>query len=192
MLNDPQLLIADLIGDKKSAIDRLYQQYHRRIFLFARSYLKMEDAAADIVQEVFINVWERRHTLSDNTNLDAFIFTATRNAVISVFRKKLSEQKYVEFLQGMALDDQGCAENDADYNLLEEKVGELIGKLPPKRREVYLLSRQKGLSNKEIAQALSISEKTVEDHMTKALAYLRTHLAELKLVGILYLFLFCR
>lgn len=189
MTYDQQLYISGLKADDKAVIDRLYKKYHAKIYHFAKSYLKLTDEAADIVQEVFVKLWDSRATLKNDTDLDALVFTITRNAVISVFRKKSSEKKYMDYLTSMAIDSDNQTIEALDYRSLEGQLNSLIEQLPDKRKQVFLLSRQQGLKNSEIAQQLSISEKTVEDHMTKALAFIRKHMEAYGVFGVLVVYL---
>ena len=178
-----------LNNDDRGVIDEIYEFYHARLFRFAFAYLKNEDDAYDIVQEVFIKLWENRLQLK-NTNFDAFLFTVTKNAVLSVFRKKATEQKYLSECVVCEEDDPDKIENELDYTLLKNRINNLVDKLPPKRKEVFLLSRENGLSNKEIAIAKGISEKTVEDHLTKSLNFLRQHFDTIGFSPLLFICLF--
>ena len=96
-------LFIELSKGNKRVLDEIYKQYHKKIFGFALSYLKNEDDAYDIVQEVFINLWNNRSSLKKNTRIEPFIFTATKNAVISLFRKRATERKYLEYLGSTAV-----------------------------------------------------------------------------------------
>ncbi|MFT3738800.1 MAG: RNA polymerase sigma-70 factor [Breznakibacter sp.] len=189
MVYDQQFYIAGLKADDKAVIDKLYKKYHAKIYHFAKSYLKLTDEAADIVQEVFVKLWDRRGSLKSDTDLDALVFTITRNTVISVFRKKSSEKKYLDHLTSLAVDADNQTTETLDYRSLEGELNSLIAKLPEKRRLVFLMSRQQGLKNAEIAQQLDISEKTVEDHMTKALAFIRKHMESYGIFGVLVVYL---
>lgn len=186
---DNQLFISGLKADDKVVIDKIYQKYHAKIYHFAKSYLKLNDEAADIVQEVFVKLWDSRASLKRDTDLDALVFTITRNAVISVFRKKSSEKKYMEYLRSMAIDSDNQTIEALDYCSLEGHLNSLINQLPEKRKQVFLLSRQQGLKNTEIAKQLNISEKTVEDHMTKALVFLRKRMESYGVFGVLVMYL---
>ena len=179
-----------LINDDKNVIDSIYHTYHKRIYAYAYSYLKISDDALDVVHEVFMKLWENRHRLDPDTKLEAFVFTITRNVVLSIFRKKSSEKSYCDHLQALSVISDLNTQESLDYKFLKETVDKLIDTLPPKRKQVYILSRNEGLSHKEIAQQLNISEKTVEDHMTKALAYLRNKMEEFGLIASLFAFLF--
>jgi len=165
-----------LVNGDKTVIDKIYALYHKKIFNFAVSYLKDEDAALDIVQETFIKLWEQRKTLKKNTNIESYIFTVTKNAVLSLFRKHSTEQKYLDYLKGQTVNNSSGSEEQTDFDFLQERYDELLEKLPTKRREVFELSRKMGLSNKEIAEKQGISIKTVENQITKALAYFKENL----------------
>lgn len=189
VVNNEILCDALRSGDKKS-LDTVYGMYHERIYGFALSYLKDEDDAMDIVQEAFIKLWESRKTLKDDTRLDALIFTVTKNAILSLFRKRSTEKKYLNYLGSVTMSNNSGAEELSDFDFLQEKYEALIPQLPEKRREIFILSRKKGLSNKEIAEIKGISEKTVENHMTLALSFLREHLGQSGVLSTLFYYLF--
>lgn len=189
-LND-ETIINGLKEGNKLIIDQIYHAYHKRIFAFALSLLKEEEDALDIVHEVFVKLWKNRHELAPDTRVEPLIFTITRNTVLSLFRKKASEKKYQEHLNKAPAEDiTSNTENVVEYNLLKDKVDQYVQQLPPKSRKVYLLSREQGLSNKEIAQKMGIAEKTVEDHITKALNFLKKHLRDIGITGVLFWYLF--
>ncbi len=171
-LKNEQELLRNIKEGNKTSLDEVYYAYHKRIYAFAFSYLKLEEDAMDVVHDVFLKFWESRHNFSAQSKIEPLIFTITRNTVLSIFRKNSSKQKYLSYLGSQTTDD-STTEKMVDYDLLNEKVENLVAQLPPKRREIYSLSRNRGLSNREISARLNIAEKTVEDNLTKALAYLR-------------------
>ncbi|WP_430811747.1 MULTISPECIES: RNA polymerase sigma-70 factor [unclassified Carboxylicivirga] len=188
-MEDVKLCEGLLNGERKS-LEEVYSLYHQKIFSFAFSYLKNEDDAYDLVQEVFIKLWTSRATLDPATNLDALVFTVTKNAVLSLFRKRASEKKYLDYLAVASLSNNAGTQEISDYNFLEAQYEALIEALPQRRREIFILSRKKGLSNALIAQQLGVSEKTVENQMTKALSFLKEHLVKNGMVGSLFCALF--
>ncbi len=176
-------------GDK-NILDEIYSRYHKKIFGFALSYLKNEDDAYDVVQEVFINIWNSRSGLNKDTRIEPLIYTSAKNAVISLFRKKSTEKKYLEYLGNSVISNNIGAEELTDFGFLEEQYEALIIQLPEKRKKIFLLSRKAGLSNKEIAVRLGISEKTVENQMTSALAFFKEKFGDCGFLGLLFFHLF--
>ena len=187
---DDDRICKELKAGNKRILDELYTYYHKRIFGFALSYLKSEEDAYDIVQEVFINLWNNRHALKKESRIEPLIFTATKNAVISLFRKKATERKYLEYLGNTVISNNIGAQEMTDFGFLENLYEDLISQLPEKRKEIFILSRKEGLNNKDIAQRLGISEKTVENQLTKALAFLKEKLGNAGWLGVMFFHLF--
>lgn len=189
-VNDDSKIVHGLINGDKTAIDLIYNTYHKRIYAFAFAYLKVREDALDVVHEVFLKMWKNRHCLDPDTNLEAFIFTVTRNTVLSIFRKKASEKEYLDYLASVTVKQDIDTQNLLDYHFLQESINRLIEDLPPKRKQVFIYSHNEGLSNKEISRRLDISEKTVEDHITKALAFLKVKMHDMGLIASLFAYLF--
>lgn len=189
-VTDNKSLIKLIQSDDKNAIDLLYAAYSKRLFKFAFSYLKTEADALDVVQEVFISVWENRKKLNANTNWEAYLFTVAKNTVLSIFRKKISEKNYLEHLQQVSIVSHNSNEEQIDYNILSEKIQVLIEQLPEQRKLIFRMSKMEGQSNKAIAEKLNISVKTVEDHMTKARKFIKKNFDEYGLLALLFYELF--
>jgi RNA polymerase sigma-70 factor (family 1) len=183
---EAKILVKQFKANDKNAINMLYGIYSRKLYNFAFSYLKTEEDALDVVQNAFINLWDKRKDLTDDSNLEAYLFTVTKNAVISIFRKKVQEKNYLEYLRQMAVISYNDTEDNYDYDTLYEKIGGLIEELPEQRRRIFKMDKEKGLSNKEIAQELNISVKTVEDHKAKAKRFIRKRLGESGFIALLF------
>ena len=177
-------------SNDKNAITSLYNAYSRRLYNFAFAYLKTEEDAMDVVQEVFISIWNKRDTLNDDTNLEAYLFTVTKNSVISFFRKKTTEKEYLDYLYYKVVRQHSDNGEQYDYNHLSDRIRELTEQLPTQRKLIFKLSKEKGLSNKAIAEELNISIKTVEDHMTKARHFMKSQLTEYGILALLFYELF--
>lgn len=190
MIYNADTFVQRLKLDDRTVIDEIYALYHSKIFRFSLAYLKNEEDAYDVVQEVFIKLWENRLVLKKDTNFDAFLFVIAKNAVLSLFRKRATEQKYLDYLTQAATSNTQGTEEQIDYTFLKERYKQLIDQLPPKRKEVFRLSREKGLSNKEIAVMKGIAEKTVEDHISKSLFFFKQHLGSFGIWTALFYFLF--
>jgi RNA polymerase sigma-70 factor (ECF subfamily) len=183
-------LLKQIKVNDKDAINNIFMAYSKRLYNFAFAYLKTEVDAKDVVQDVFISLWNNRNNLKEDTNLEAYLFTIARNSVISVFRKKISENEYLKHLRKTVIFQ--FSENDEkyDYDLLSNRIKNLIDQLPDQRKLIFKLSKEQGMSNKAIAEELNISIKTVEDHMTKARRFLKSRLTKFGMVALIFYELF--
>jgi RNA polymerase sigma-70 factor, ECF subfamily len=173
------------------AFDSIYSLYSKRLYHFVFRFLKQETDTEEIVQEVFIKIWEARSKIDVYTSFESFIFTIAYNTTISLLRKRVTEKKYFDYLMSVQIN-----ENEPDlvdeisYNELNESYHQLLNKLTPRQKEIFLLSREDGLSHGEIAKKLNISENTVKNHMVSALSYLKSNLNNSMLSGLLFAYLF--
>ncbi|RIH64589.1 RNA polymerase sigma-70 factor [Mariniphaga sediminis] len=182
---EAKILLKQFKANDKDAINKLYEMFSRKLYNFAFSYLKTEEDALDVVQTVFVNLWDKRKNISDDSNLESYLFTVTKNAVISTFRKKVQEKKYLENLRQTTVLSYNDTDEKYDYEILYEKIQKLIEELPEKRRHIFKLYKEEGLSNKEIAEKLNISVKTVEDHKTKAKHFIKNNLEKSGFIALL-------
>jgi RNA polymerase sigma-70 factor (ECF subfamily) len=174
------------IGDI-SSFDNLYQQYYKKVYLFARGILKSHEEAENIVQEVFIKIWEKHEELDEYQSFESFVFTIAYNTSISQIRKKLREKNFLEELY-KRLENEKTMVNEADFNDLQERTKQLVEQLPERRRQVYKLSREEGLTYTEISKKLDISVNTVENHMSASLKFLRQQLGDTLVAGLFFIF----
>lgn len=187
---DKELLLLIREGDMV-AFYQLYERYSRRLYGFVLRYIKLEADAEEIVQEVFIKIWESRAKIDLYSSFESFLFTVAYNATISQFRKRASEKKYLEHLKSMQQ-----AENAPDlideiyFNELNEQVQYLLNELTPRQKEIFQLSREQGLAHEEIAKKLDISVNTVKKHITNTLAFLKSRIDSSLMVNLLFIYLF--
>ncbi len=170
------------------SFNELFGFYGRRLYHFSFRYLRSEHECEELVQEVFTRVWERRSELKEDLSFRSYIFTIAFNIIRKHFRSRLLADSYLAS-QGSRDLDLGTAEN-VDFSLLKSKLDEVVSRLPSRRRDVFIKSRFEGLSVKEIADEMNISRKTVENQLTEALKYIRSHLTSLRLSGLLFFYLF--
>ena len=156
-----------------------------------RSAISLYDKsmAADLTQNVFLKIWEKHETIDPEQNFDAYLFTIARNLVYKETENRLLSEKLTESLQRQLSDVDSLMEERIDAESLREYINSLIEELPPSRREIFRLSRHEHLSYREIAERLSISEKTVETQVNRALRFLRDRLSSNCLLAALLLFL---
>lgn len=173
-------LILLLKQGSKEAFTTLYKQYWKQVYNFSRLYLTNQSAAEEVVQEVFIKIWETREFIREEDHFKGLLFIITRNLVFNQHRKSLNEDFYKVTVLA-AMEETYDVEEEIDAKNLREYIDMLIIELPPRRREIFNLSRKEHKSYKEIALQLNISEKTVEHQISEALKYLRKNITMLLL-----------
>jgi len=189
--NITQELLTRLKNGDILAFDQLYELYSHKLFSFVFKILKNEAEVDDIVQEVFVKIWESRNKLEDYKLLNSYIFTIAYNNSIDLIRKRISNNKYLGHLKYSAsINFTPTIVSQIEYNELNNQVEKLIANLPDRQKQVYLLHREEGLTYTEIAEKLGISKNTVENHMVKALKYLRQNMDNSLLINMLFVSLF--
>ncbi|NJM15639.1 MAG: RNA polymerase sigma-70 factor [Bacteroidales bacterium] len=184
-----ELLIRLKNGDM-AAFDAVYEKYCKRLYGFAIRYLKQKQDAEEIVQDVFIKIWNARETINLSSSFESFLFTVAYNTTISQLRKRLSEKKYVEHVTALQQPGLDHTSPEESYDHLKQTVQVLLEQLTPRQKEVFLLSRQDNLTHEEIAAKLNISVNTVKNHLVAALDFLRSNLNNSMIINFLYLCLF--
>ncbi len=182
--------IIELKKGSFSAFDHIFSFYKERLYAFAIGYLKVSEDAQELVQEVFVKVWENRDTLDETRSFNSYLFTISKNTILNYFRKRATEQSYIDYIKQHTHLTYNKAEDELEYEALLKKANTVIEQLPSRQKEIYRLSREKGLSNEEIARKLRISKKTVENQVTLAMKFLREQLGREKLYVLLFIALF--
>lgn len=183
-IKDSDIINALKNGDAK-AYTFLVNNYHHKLCVYAFSLTNDNDLSEDIVQNVFMAIWNKKHKLKEDFVIKSYLYKSVYNEFIDQYRKEKTllvlEKKYFDALSSIV--------EDEDENSLEKLiklVKQEIKNLPPKCKQTFLLSKQDGLTNIEIAEYLNISIKSVEAHITKAFFLLRKTVGE-KVNGILFL-----
>ncbi|MGV8094960.1 MAG: RNA polymerase sigma-70 factor [Mangrovibacterium sp.] len=199
IINEPDQLenIQDYISELRSGSERIFRKimehWYSPLFNFANGYLNNKENTKEVIQDVFLQLWDHRQKLADNTSLNAYLFTLTRNRCIDLIRREKlmlqfrtdKQEEYARLTENyQALSDPILDEIFALE--LQSEIDKTVSSLPEQCRKVFIMSRTKGMKNKEISNMLNLSEKTVESHLTKALRTIRTTL-EQKFPGMLNL-----
>ncbi|MEM7657628.1 MAG: RNA polymerase sigma-70 factor [Bacteroidota bacterium] len=171
-------------GDEQ-AFDQLYSLYGKKVFHVAYSILKTEEDAYEVVQETFLKLWFKRHDLNPAKSIDGYLSTIARNFAFKVLKKSLNHSLLDDFPE--VISSEG-ADDLINLKEFQQKLDTALSQLPPRSREVLLMSRYEGLSNSEIAERLGISLSTVNNHIHKALSGLKDHL-QVPLILLLICFL---
>ena len=184
-------LISKIREGDRVAFYNIYERYCKRLYGFVLRYIKVEADAEEIVQEVFIKIWESRNKIDTFSSFDSFLFTIAYNSTISLLRKRANEKKYIAHLQSIQqIFDAPKVIDELQFNELDEKLNKLLDKLTPRQKEIFRLSRADGLSHDEIAKKLNISVNTVKKHMVNTLAFLKKHFDKDLMASLLYFYFF--
>lgn len=174
------------------AFDKIYRQFSNKIYHFVLGLTKDEHVSKDIVQEVFINLWDKSDLVNQDLNFDNYIFTITYNSIRKYFRRKAIETKAFDYFLKNSPEVIEDGDKDLIFKELIEIAYKTIDNLPPQRKKVYTMSKQEGMKIKEIADKLSLSPRTVENHLAKALKFLKEELSDISLLTLLFFHLFLK
>lgn len=164
--------------DDQDAFTLVYRRYWEGLFLTAAKVLRSKEEAGDVVQDVFLALWNRRHDLNINGSLEAYLQTSARYKAIEFIRKNLVRRDYLALLAELAVNTSSLSpELQVQFKEVEQIIHSTVAQMPPKMQEVYLLSRQQQLTHKEIAEKLGISVETVKKHIQHALQLIKTAIA---------------
>lgn len=174
LYNNEKQLLSSLSGGNAEALTIIYRKYWDRLFLSAYNVLRDKEACEDIVQEIFIQLWQKKEQLVIRTSLEAYLVSATRYQVFHLIKKGSNRKELFENLEERFSTD--GADILLDVKETQKIIDCAVDNLPEKCKHIYKLSRENHLSYKQIAEQLHISPKTVENQLTIALKRLRNAL----------------
>lgn len=169
--NDDNLLKL-IAGDDEKAFEVLFDRYWEKAHCLAYSKLKSKEITQEIVHDLFLNFWQRRHLL-DIKNFPHYLHVSIKYRAITYINKQLSQNKYFEDYRGHARFEEEETLRTVEYNDLMKALEESVKVLPEKTQEVFRLNRLEGRSVSEIANLLNLSEKAIEYHITRSRKELR-------------------
>lgn len=177
-----------LSGTNKAFFSSLFHDHYGSLLAFAQTYVLDRQAAEDVVQDVFMEIWLRREVLDFSLPIKPYLYKSAQNRSLNYLKNK----SFTESIETTSLDllirEEMLSYESMNAVLINEIANEIktcIDNLPPQCRNVFILSREENLKNREIAERLSISEKAVEKHISKALCQLRNHLKATKLINLI-------
>jgi RNA polymerase sigma-70 factor (ECF subfamily) len=168
--------VKQLKNGSSAAFAELYAKYKERLIFFCNRFLKGEVAPEDIIQDIFIQVWENRHDLNPDLSFSGYIHTLARNRILNIFRQMDVHTKFAQHISNRQQDVSHQTEDDIAATDYTQLLNQALESLTPKQREVFTLSRTIGLSYKEISEKLKISVPTVQEHASIALKKIKEYL----------------
>lgn len=175
------------MGDQV-AFAQLFRMYQPKIDGIAYAMLKSEQAAEELVQDIFLKIWQQRNNLSLIEDFNAYLFIITRNQTLNALRSSFRQRRREQEHSVPVHEPDNTSDDIIITKDYERFLQDAIKALPPQQQQVYRLSREKGLSREEIARLLKLSDNTVKTHLSKALkgirAYLEVHIASLSLFAL--------
>lgn len=183
------ILIEGLKKQNQDVFDLVFSHYYSGLCAFANRYLNNRELAEDVVQDMFVKLWEKSATLNINTSLKAYLSTSVRNLCLDILKHQKVKEAYKNQVK---LQDTKEGEFGFPFYIqweLEETLDKALDKLPPRCRHIFEKSRFEGMSNNDIAEELQLSKRTVELQISNALKILRNELKPLMtLMAVLKLF----
>lgn len=169
-------LIKRLRENNKEAFIEIYNHYQKPLHAFIIRFVKVPAYAEDILQDVFLKVWEIRSRLNPDLSFKAYLYRISRNLIYKFLKKAASDETLLANAMHHFKPDNNEVELNFQWKEYEEKINEAILKLPPKRQIVFKLCREQNKSYDEISKELGISRNTVKEHMVMAMRNISEYL----------------
>lgn len=190
MIPDDIELVDRLQRGDIEAFDLIYAKYSGKLYAFSFKYLRSTEEAEELVQSIFLKIWENYKNLKKESSFKSYLFTIAYNDICKVFRKRNYFQKFVSEALYENAQSSSETENSIDYNSVLEQVQQIIDKLPEKQRKIFLKSRMDGKSTKEIAEEFGLSPGTVDNYISESTKIIRSKLQNKNLAVLLFFSLF--
>lgn len=183
------ILIQKIRDGCEKAFREMYDRYHIQMFYIAKKYVKEPNLAEDVVQDIFVKVWEKRHKLDHVQSVKGYLFTMVKNHVLNMLRDRKSELISISGVAEKKLPVQNLTDDEIQYREYKTVLNEGVKELSDRKREVFEMRTKKGLSNSEVAEILQIHVRTVKTHYHISSKFIRSYLRNH--AGILTLLIAC-
>ena len=178
-MDEEKILIQEVKAGNKSAFALIFRKYYKDLVMFAGNYVSEKEICEDFVQNIFLKFWNERENIHIKTSLRAFLIKSVQNACLDHIRHQQVVRNHANNVEAMEMA-LGLInpEQYTFYSELQTKLTSALDKLPQNYKQIIELSKIEGKKHKEISALLNISERTVEDRISKALKLLRNHLKD--------------
>ena len=167
-----------LIRDNEAAFSELYVRYKDKLYYICLHLLKSKEEANDIVQEIFIRLWESRSFINPELSFSSFLYTMARNRILNYFRDIDIDEKVKQILSAQKITEEEAIDSKIIYTEYQMILQNAISQLPPQRQKIFNMSRIESMSHKEIAAELGISVNTVQEHISEALKFIKVYFSK--------------
>lgn len=182
MVISDKKVISGLREGNKKAYEKLFLDNYKSLVLYAKKFVMETETARDLVQDVFVYLWDKRQKLTIEKSLSSYLFRAVHNACINYLKREATKENYIkQFLINLNEGSYKSSSNEDAYELVVHKdlsvrIETIVETLPEQCRNIFRMSRFRGMKNKEIAEIYSISPRTVETQIYRALKVLKENL----------------
>ncbi len=188
-ISDSELALK-ISGGQKSAYQELFERYAPRIYKFSHAYLKNKTDSEELVQEVFLKIWEKREMLDHSKNIKSFVFKIAVNTIYDFIRRKNIENAFSNFTKANSELESDNTWQSVIFEDMKQNLQNFVEQLPIQQQKVFHLSKTEGLSNDEIAKKLNLSKRTVENHLYRAISLLKEHFKNESIIALLFFHLY--
>ncbi len=158
------------------AFDLIYERYSGKLYLFCMKYLRSHDDSEELIQSVFLKIWENRNRLLKESSFRSYLFTITYNDICKFFRRRQYHNRFISEVLNTFSPATSEIEEGIDYRSVLDRAQKIIDKLPERQRTIFEKSRKEGMSTKEIAKEFKLSPGTVDNYISDALKTIRNEL----------------
>jgi len=178
-------LVVRLKKSQVGSFDLIYEKYSGKLYSFGLKYLRSTSEAEELVQSVFLKLWENYKGLKKESSFKSYLFTIAYNDMCKLFRKRNYKQKYIEEILYENPQSSSQSEESVDFQSVLTQVQHIVDKLPERQRTIFLKSRFEGKSTKEISEEIGLSPGTIDNYISNSLKFIRSRLKDESLAVIL-------
>ena len=189
LLNDNELVERLKNGDVE-AFDVIYNKYSGKLYAFGLKYLQSAAEAEDLVQSVFLKIWENYKSLNKESSFKSYLFTITYHDICKLFRKRHYLQEFIDIARYENSQSSTETEEAIEYRSVLDQIIQIVDNLPIRQKTIFMKSRLEGKSTKEIAEELNLSPGTVDNYISEALKFIQIRFHSENLMVLLFFLLF--
>ncbi|MFH0842644.1 MAG: RNA polymerase sigma-70 factor [Bacteroidota bacterium] len=189
-IDDESGVIVRLRKGDVEAFDHIYNKYSGRLYSFSMKYLQSAAESEELVQSVFLKVWEYHKRIDENLSFKSYLFTIAYNDICKAFRKRKYLKQFVIETISTGSESSSEMEEEIDFQSTLKRINNIIDKLPERQKIIFIKSRYDGKTTKEIAKELKLSPGTVDNYISAAIRFIKDRCRKEDLASILFIFMF--